>query len=171
VLVVSDERVPVQRPARLPKRRVPISSISLPRRESLWGPIAIAALVLFMAVAGLAALTSAHTPARHAVDFGQVPMPQPVHHRPELSVTIPEELKAAPGQDLPEGNEAIEPKAEPLGKAEQAECAVAEPDREAFGTAVAFVRNAHEAARTAQRERKLLCLFHVSGNFEDSRFT
>ena len=47
-----------------------------------------------------------------------------------------------------------------------------EPDqRETFGTAVAFVRNAPEAGRIADKQHKLLFLLHVSGNFEDAGFT
>ena len=42
---------------------------------------------------------------------------------------------------------------------------------EAFGTAVGFLGSPSEAARKAVRERKLLLVLHVSGNFEDARFT
>jgi len=45
------------------------------------------------------------------------------------------------------------------------------PGRETFGTSVQFVRNPQEAFRLARDERKLACLLHVAGNFEDSRFT
>jgi hypothetical protein len=46
------------------------------------------------------------------------------------------------------------------------------PDgRETFGTAVAFARNPQQAAKDAGREDKLTFLLHVSGNFEDDRFT
>lgn len=44
-------------------------------------------------------------------------------------------------------------------------------NRETFGTAVGFVRNPAEAARVAAREQKLTCLLHVSGSFEEARFT
>jgi hypothetical protein len=44
-------------------------------------------------------------------------------------------------------------------------------DRETFGTAVEFVRNAQEAGRIADNQHKLTFLLHVSGNFEDSGFT
>jgi hypothetical protein len=44
-------------------------------------------------------------------------------------------------------------------------------DGETFGTAVQFVRNPQEAARIAGAEGKLTFLLHVSGNFEDARFT
>ena len=42
---------------------------------------------------------------------------------------------------------------------------------ETFGTAVEFARNPQEAARMAGVEHKLTFLLHVSGNFEDDRFT
>jgi hypothetical protein len=45
------------------------------------------------------------------------------------------------------------------------------PDRETFGTSVEFVRNPLEAARVAGQERKLTFILHVSGNFEEARFT
>jgi len=44
-------------------------------------------------------------------------------------------------------------------------------DRETFGTTVEFVRNPLEAARVAGQERKLTFILHVSGNFEEARFT
>jgi hypothetical protein len=47
----------------------------------------------------------------------------------------------------------------------------AHPDRETFGTAVEFARNPLEAARAAGEERKLTSMLHVSGNFEEARFT
>jgi hypothetical protein len=49
--------------------------------------------------------------------------------------------------------------------------AAARPDRETFGTAVEFARNPLEAARAAGAERKLTFILHVSGNFEEARFT
>jgi hypothetical protein len=43
--------------------------------------------------------------------------------------------------------------------------------RETFGTAVEFARNPVEASRAAAEERKLAFFLHVSGNFEDAKFT
>src|SRR5262249_35693238 len=43
--------------------------------------------------------------------------------------------------------------------------------REAFGTAVEFVRNVPEASRAADKQHKLMFVLHVSGNFEDTGFT
>jgi len=42
---------------------------------------------------------------------------------------------------------------------------------ETFGTHVRFVRTPTEAATLAQRDRKLVFLPQISGNFEDQRFT
>ncbi len=41
----------------------------------------------------------------------------------------------------------------------------------AFGTTVDFVDTPSEAARQAKKEEKLVFVLHVSGNFEDPRFT
>ena len=40
-----------------------------------------------------------------------------------------------------------------------------------FGTSVEFVRSPSDAARQAKKEEKLVFVLHVSGHFEDPRFT
>jgi hypothetical protein len=40
-----------------------------------------------------------------------------------------------------------------------------------FGTSVEFVETPSEAAQLAKKEQKLVFVLHVSGNFEDPRFT
>jgi hypothetical protein len=40
-----------------------------------------------------------------------------------------------------------------------------------FGTAVDFVSTPSEAAKKAKKEQKLVFVLHVSGKFEDPRFT
>jgi hypothetical protein len=40
-----------------------------------------------------------------------------------------------------------------------------------FGTQVEFVESPAEAAKLAKKEEKLVFVLHVSGNFEDPRFT
>ena len=40
-----------------------------------------------------------------------------------------------------------------------------------FGTSVHFEKTPSEAARRALKEEKLVFVLHVSGNFEDSKFT
>jgi hypothetical protein len=40
-----------------------------------------------------------------------------------------------------------------------------------FGTTVDFVSTPSEAAKLAKKQEKLVFVLHVSGNFEDPRFT
>lgn len=40
-----------------------------------------------------------------------------------------------------------------------------------FGTTIHFVDTPKEAAAQAKKEEKLVFILHVSGNFEDPRFT
>jgi len=40
-----------------------------------------------------------------------------------------------------------------------------------FGTSVEFVSTPSEAARRAKKEEKLVFVLHVSGHFEDPKFT
>ena len=40
-----------------------------------------------------------------------------------------------------------------------------------FGTSVEFVSTPSEAAKIAKKEQKLVFVLHVSGKFEDPRFT
>lgn len=40
-----------------------------------------------------------------------------------------------------------------------------------FGTTIDFVDTPKEAAAQAKKEEKLVFILHVSGNFEDPRFT
>ena len=52
--------------------------------------------------------------------------------------------------------------AAPVVAAEEAAC---------FGTKVEFVDTPREAAALARKQEKLVFVLHVSGNFEDPRFT
>jgi hypothetical protein len=52
--------------------------------------------------------------------------------------------------------------AAPAATAEEAAC---------FGTRVEFVDTPREAAALARKQEKLVFVLHVSGNFEDPRFT
>ncbi len=45
------------------------------------------------------------------------------------------------------------------------------PPCETYGTSIEFARNPSEGARRASQERKLMFVLHLSGNFEDSKFT
>lgn len=55
---------------------------------------------------------------------------------------------------------------------DKGDCKVGDPkSKETFGTSVAFVRNPGIASGMAKQQQKLTFVLHVSGNFEDSRFT
>ncbi len=65
-----------------------------------------------------------------------------------------------------------------LGLAALAGLAQAAPEKQkaegtcgSFGTTVEFVDTPSAAARQAKKEQKLVFVLHVSGNFEDPRFT
>jgi hypothetical protein len=45
------------------------------------------------------------------------------------------------------------------------------PAGETYGTQVLFLNNPEVAAEMARRDKKLLFIMHISGNFEDSCFT
>lgn len=44
-------------------------------------------------------------------------------------------------------------------------------DADSYGTSIHFARNPGEASRLASEQQKLAFFLHVSGNFEESRFT
>jgi hypothetical protein len=49
--------------------------------------------------------------------------------------------------------------------------AAKETDEGCHGTAVRFLDSPSEAAKRAKKEEKLVFILHVSGNFEDPRYT
>jgi hypothetical protein len=59
---------------------------------------------------------------------------------------------------------------QPVGATDEGACDLPD-EHQTFGTAVEFARNPVEAARLAKQQRKLTFLLHVSGNFEENRFT
>ena len=59
----------------------------------------------------------------------------------------------------------------PLAGLAQAAEKEAEGVCKTFGTHVEFVSTPSEAARQAKKEEKLVFVLHVSGNFENPRFT
>jgi hypothetical protein len=79
--------------------------------------------------------------------------------REEAAVKLPAVPKSEPrpdAQDTPD--DAL------LGASPAGAC-------ETYGTSVHFLNNPSEAARKARRHDKLVFLLHVSGNFEDAKFT
>jgi hypothetical protein len=75
---------------------------------------------------------------------------------PSAIASAPIELEASAGRDL------ANPAADVLSS---------RPTCESYGTAIQFSNRPTEAARQARQESKLLFLLHVSGNFEDAKFT
>jgi hypothetical protein len=182
VVQVADERSAgaPRPPARRARRAWPPPS-EAPRRLPPWGAVVaggfgLMALVVLLGVIALALGTPDRPPS---VAFapppqgqkGAPPAPAMVMGGgaanpggacgPKVPVTLPA-WPAAADKDRPEKSDLP---AEGVCKAG------APAGRETFGTAVAFARNPREAARAAAVERKLTCFLHVSGDFEDARFT
>jgi hypothetical protein len=97
---------------------------------------------------------------------------------PPGNVVIPDQL--IPGKQWDEPAPAAPALAavdiKPAKKEEPAAKVLAAPKKveqqcETFGTEVEFARNPAEAARMAREERKLTFVLHVSGNFEEAKFT
>jgi hypothetical protein len=164
VNVVADEDIPL--PPRA-KRQWSRSAKPPVRPLVIWGPIAAGVLFLLlpMMAIGLAVANREPEPQPQFVQvqhFEPIPVAAP-------EVVIPKDLlKAVP--EKPAAKEKVEipqpaPKNQPQAKLEDiAGC-------ENFGTQLEFVRNPQVAARMARDEGKLTFLLHVSGNFEDARFT
>ena len=79
-----------------------------------------------------------------------VPLLPPWQGPPKPDVEFPAEPQTLPASEMPPGKATV--------------C-------EKFGTRVDFAPGPAEAARTALKERKLLFVVHIAGNFEDSGFT
>jgi hypothetical protein len=97
----------------------------------------------------------------HVPPSSASPLPEPVVLHP------PAEAPAPPPPAKADKPPAAKPTPVPASQA-------APPARRAegpFGTRVQFVNNPAEAERRAAQAGKLLFLLHISGNFEDSRFT
>jgi hypothetical protein len=172
-----------------------------PRRThplAVWGPVAGGLFVLVcvttLAMASLS--TPAHGGPRHQVAFVDAPVREvnipaavPVIPLAEAGeAAAPGEGAAAlppggivrwpgvrevnlPRVNAPQGVEDPPQAAGCLVPGEgQADPAVGQV-RETFGTAVTFARSPLVAAEAARKEHKLTFLLHVSGNFEEARFT
>jgi hypothetical protein len=164
--VVADEDIPLPPRAKLQwslSRKPPKTKPVL-----IWGPIVAGGFFFLLPVIAIAfgLATRAQEPPRHFVQapqFEPPPMPQP----PE--VVIPDELFKAVPEKPP-----AEDRADILQPAQKDQAAANLKDGaacETFGTQVEFVRNPQVASKMAREEGKLTFLLHVSGNFEDSRFT
>jgi hypothetical protein len=94
--------------------------------------------------------------------------------RDSTDPSLPEELTAptAPSQaPLSWTGREPELQLDSAAKPTTADPTPAKPSCESYGTSVQFVSNQSAAARQALHDNKLLFVLHVSGNFEDSKFT
>jgi hypothetical protein len=181
VAQIAEERI--AGPARAPLTKVRSGPRRPPKKMEplvIWAPVAAVGGFLMVLLAG------------RTLSLPERTMPPDVAfaHQPNLQVHIPEALQvnlpaevaangdageqppiaAAPVVLMNLADRGAPPADEKLLPKEQA-CVGNDAGRETFGTAVAFARNPREAARHADAERKLVFLLHVSGNFEDARFT
>jgi hypothetical protein len=163
VNVVADEDIP------LPPR--PKLEWSLTRTQPrtkpvlIWAPIIAGSFFFLLPVIAIAfAMANQHQepPPRfvQAQQFEPAPMPPPPQ------VVIPEDLFNGAPANPPAKEEEVPPAA-----AKNQADPVPKEGCENFGTEVEFVRNPQVAAKMAREEGKLTFLLHVSGNFEDARFT
>jgi hypothetical protein len=165
VNVVADEEIPVPPRPKLQwsLRRQPPKT----RPALIWAPIAAGGFFFLLPVLAIAfsiANQAQQPPPRH---FVQAPQFDPAPAPPPAQVVIPEELFKPPPANLQQNANALVP--QPIAKDRPAPkdgegC-------ETFGTSMEFVRNPQVAAKMATEDGKLTFLLHVSGNFEDSRFT
>jgi hypothetical protein len=82
-----------------------------------------------------------------------------------VAVSLP-----APAPEVPAADETPAPPAGPVAPQPLAQ-AEPRPAGQTYGTRVTFLASPEEAMRVARRERKLVFVLHVSGNFEEACFT
>ena len=166
VNVVADEQIPLPPRPKLQwslRRQPPKTKPAL-----IWAPIAAGSFFFLLPVLAIAfsmANQAQPPPPQHFVQAPPAPMPPP----PPPEVVIPENLFKAPPAKVP----ANEPGEIPQPAAKDQARALPKDGEgcETFGTSVEFVRNPQVAFKTAKEDGKLTFLLHVSGNFEDARFT
>jgi hypothetical protein len=154
------------------------------RREAAW-PEAIAKVEAVSLPAGVPA-KDVHPSAalQKPVQPSATPPTAPVGAKPPESTSKPKSpfqvdppLQHAPCHDpAPQP----EPPANPFAPANKRACnapdqsnplAKSAPSQGRYGTVVDFMDDPTEAAREALKEKKLLFVLHVAGNFEDDKFT
>jgi hypothetical protein len=177
VLELADEKLKALPRFRRRATRPPQRSSNVGLIAGLGGPIIAAAVfvpVLLMALAGSRTSPPPTQNALRQVALGEMPQ------HPVFEVNIPDVAFVAADRNLPAGDAAepivvaAAPPAENVGGFDPDVCVPGQgvvPGRGSVGTAVDFARNPQEAGRLAKEQRKLLFLLHVSGNFEEARFT
>jgi hypothetical protein len=166
VNVVADEEIA---PAPRPKlqwslRRNP------PRTKPalIWAPIIAGSFFFLLPVLAIAfaMVNQAQEPPPR---FVQAPHFEPAPPPPPPEVVIPEDLFKAPPAKAPVNQPAEIP--QPAAKDQARNQPKDGEGCQTFGTTVEFVRNPQVAGKLAKEDGKLTFLLHVSGNFEDARFT
>jgi hypothetical protein len=178
VIQVVDEQGPALQRAPVPNvrlRRAPRPSRSRPVwSAALAGGLGLVLFFVVLVVMGLAMQSSAPPLAPVVVAPNVVEVPPPVDV-PAGGCRMPPGWERVAEVNLvadvdPAAEKKVQP--EPMPLLDKTACKAEPPaGRETFGTAVSFVRNPSEALRIAGQERKLAFVLHVSGDFEDSRFT
>lgn len=187
--IARSQSAPQPRRTRAPNMHPPARSARpVPVRKKppvmLWSAFAAGGGAVLVAMICLIAIRmSSAAPEPQQADAGPVVLPQVlIVAQPNVPVKRdpPPQVEAAPKLDKPARPEP--PPAAPDGPVNLAGIgpppehnmalgAVCKVGRQNFGTSVAFARNPVEANRQADEERKLTFVLHVSGNFEEARFT
>jgi hypothetical protein len=166
VNLVADEDIPLP-----PRPKLQWSLRKKPPRirpAVIWAPIVAGSFfILLPAVAIAFAMINQAQPPPPRV--AEAPRFEPARQPPRAEVVIPEELFKAPPAKPPA--EAPVEILQPAAKDPAQVNPKAGEGCETFGTRVEFARNPQVAAKLARQDGKLTFLLHVSGNFEDSRFT
>ncbi len=119
------------------------------------------ALAQFAAPAPVAAVEAppAVVPAPPVADEPEVPPLPPIADGPALGLVILKQKEGPEPAPAPAGVKPIAPEEKP------ATCAAN------LGTRIPFVKDPPEAFQLARKERKLVLMIHLSGNFEEKEFT
>jgi hypothetical protein len=120
------------------------------------------------ALAGAALHPSRHSPAPEAAEVTTASILPTTALTVDLPAPAPAAAPRAP--EPPAAEEAPEPPPPPAAPQLPASTEP-RPAGQTYGTRVTFLPSPEEAMRVAQRERKLVFVLHVSGNFEESCFT
>ena len=150
-----------------------------------WPVVGIAAGVVWLLVAGLVWLLYQNGQAamaalarKPAAQLKQATPPPETTDSPALTgpSTQPGADEAAPFVSVPLSPALLLSPTENIKAAHQLPASEQGSGREnvacqTYGTQVSFLSNPADAARRAAKERKLLFVLHLSGNFEDARFT
>jgi hypothetical protein len=176
--------------ARSDARWVPEAPIPTCRQPRVyWSAVLLAGLIAWSSVAGLLWAYMVHRPADGvtAVPVSAIVLNAPrLEEKPLLTKEqAPPPPPAATPAPQPQPPQEQVPLRLTLAPAAADERVALEPtlpaseqalpaenlDFKKCGTQIDFVSNPSEAARRALKERRLLFVLHLSGNFEDSKFT